>query len=113
MAHLHLEPGEPLHVLVPSRAIGAAVEALSPRVRTHRVDAGDGPPTGEATQAQVWIPRSDGATVPDNGFLEALPRLRLVQLLTAGAETFAGRLPEGVLLCNARGAHTPSTAEWR
>jgi len=23
-----------------------------------------------------------------------------------------GRLPEGVLLCNARGAHTPSTAEW-
>jgi phosphoglycerate dehydrogenase-like enzyme len=33
-------------------------------------------------------------------------------LLSAGAERFAGRLPEGVLLCNARGAHTPSTAEW-
>ena len=24
----------------------------------------------------------------------------------------AGRLPDGVVLCNARGAHTPSTAEW-
>src|SRR5439155_770871 len=40
------------------------------------------------------------------------PHLRLVQLLSAGAEQFAGRLPEGVVLCNARGAHTPSTAEW-
>ncbi len=32
--------------------------------------------------------------------------------MSAGAEKFAGRLPEGVVLCNARGAHTPATAEW-
>jgi phosphoglycerate dehydrogenase-like enzyme len=44
--------------------------------------------------------------------VRALPELRLVQLVTAGAERFIGRLPEGVVLCNARGAHTPSTAEW-
>jgi phosphoglycerate dehydrogenase-like enzyme len=50
--------------------------------------------------------------VPDNGFLDGLPRLQLVQLQSAGAERFLGRLPEGVVLCNARGAHTPSTAEW-
>jgi phosphoglycerate dehydrogenase-like enzyme len=50
--------------------------------------------------------------LPDNGFLEGLPRLRLVQLLSAGAEQFVDRLPDGVVLCNARGAHTPSTAEW-
>jgi phosphoglycerate dehydrogenase-like enzyme len=110
--HLPLDPAEPLHVLVPSRAIGAAVEALSPRVRAHRFDAADGPPTGEAALAQVWVPRSGGATVPGQHFFDALPRLLLVQLLSAGAENFAGRLPEGVLLCNARGAHTPSTAEW-
>jgi phosphoglycerate dehydrogenase-like enzyme len=109
---LPLEPDETLHVLVPSRAIGAAVEALSPRVRAHRVDADEGPPTGDAALAQVWVPRSGGARVPANGFLEGLPRLRLVQLLTAGAEQFVGRLPEDVLLCSARGAHTPSTAEW-
>jgi phosphoglycerate dehydrogenase-like enzyme len=108
---LPLEPDETLHVLVPSRAIGEAVEALSPRVRAHRVSAEDGPPSGDATLAQVWVPRSGGATLPD-GFLEGLPRLRLVQLLSAGAENFVGRLPEGVVLCNARGAHTPSTAEW-
>jgi phosphoglycerate dehydrogenase-like enzyme len=110
--HLRLEPGETLHVLVPSRAIGAAAEALSTRVRAHRIDPADGPPAGEAASAQVWVPRSGGATLPEDIFFEGLPRLRLVQLLSAGAERFAGRLPEGVLLCNARGAHTPATAEW-
>jgi phosphoglycerate dehydrogenase-like enzyme len=99
-------------VLVPSRAIGAAAEALSPRVRAHRIDPADGPPAGDAALAQVWVPRSGVAELPDDSFFRALPRLRLVQLLTAGAEKFAGRLPAGVLLCNARGAHTPSTAEW-
>lgn len=111
MPHLILEPDEPLRVLVPSRAIAAAAEAVSPRIRAYRVDAEEGPPPGDAALAQVWVPRSGAATLRP-GFLEALPRLRLVQLLSAGAERFAGRLPEGVLLCNARGAHTPSTAEW-
>ena len=109
--HLTLAPDEPLRVLVPSTAIGQAVEALSPRIRAYRVNAEEGPPAGDAALAQVWVPRNVGAVVPD-GFLPALPRLRLVQLLTAGAERFVGRLPEGVVLCNARGAHTPSTAEW-
>ena len=111
MPRLTLEPDEPLRVLVPSTAIGEAVEALSPRVRAYRVNAEDGPPAGDAALAQVWVPRSAGAFLPD-GFLDGLPRLRLVQLLSAGAERFVGRLPEGVFLCNARGAHTPSTAEW-
>ena len=104
-------PDETLTVLVPSRAMAEAVEALSPRVRALRVDPDDGPPPGEAAQAQVWVPRG-GAASPTEEFLGALPRLRLVQLLSAGAERFVGRLPEGIVLCNARGAHTPSTAEW-
>ncbi len=112
MPRLRLEPDETLHVLVPDRAVGAAIEALSPRVRAHRVDPRDGPPEGEARQAQIWIPRNGTRGVPDNGFLPALQRLQLVQLLTAGADTWLGWLPDGVVLCNARGAHTPSTAEW-
>jgi phosphoglycerate dehydrogenase-like enzyme len=110
--HLPLDSDEPLHVLVPSRAIGEAIEALSPRIRAHRVNAEDGPVTGAAAQAQVWVPRNGSPGIPDNGFLESLTRLRLVQLLSAGAEKFLGRLPVDVVLCNARGAHTPSTAEW-
>lgn len=107
---LDLRSDEPLHVLVPSTALAAAAEAVSPRVRAHRVTPTDGPPAGEAAQAQVWVP--GGGTAIPPGFLEGLPRLRLVQLLSAGAERFVGRLPEGVVLCNARGAHTPATAEW-
>jgi phosphoglycerate dehydrogenase-like enzyme len=42
----------------------------------------------------------------------ALPDLRVVQLLTAGADAWAGRLPDGVLLCDARGVHDSPTAEW-
>ena len=107
---LELGAEETLHVLVPSRAVASAVEALSPRIRAHRFDPADGMPTGEATEAQVLVPRSGGALPP--GLLDALPRLRLVQLMSAGAEQFVGRLPEQVTLCNARGAHTPATAEW-
>jgi phosphoglycerate dehydrogenase-like enzyme len=103
-------PDETLHVLVPSRALAAAVEALSPRVRAHRVPPGERAPGGAVARAQVWVP-GGGTGIPD-GFLAGLPRLRLVQLLSAGAERFVGRLPEGVVLCNARGAHTPATAEW-
>jgi phosphoglycerate dehydrogenase-like enzyme len=106
-----LGSNETLHVLVPSAVIGEAVQELSPRVRAHLIDPDDGPPDGEAAGAQVWVPPNGGA-VPDNGFLAGLPRLRLVQLQTAGAERFVDRLPEGVILCNARGAHTPATAEW-
>jgi phosphoglycerate dehydrogenase-like enzyme len=102
-------PDETLHVLVPSRALAAAVEAVSTRVRAHRVEPGE-VPSGEATRAQVWVPRGGGGA--DLELAAALPRLRLVQLLSAGSEKFVGRLPEGVALCNARGAHTPSTAEW-
>jgi phosphoglycerate dehydrogenase-like enzyme len=111
-ARLDLDADEPLDVLVPSVAIGAAVEAISPRVRAHRVNPDDAPATGEAARAQIWVPRTSDAFIPDNGFLDALPRLKLVQLLSAGAERFIGKLPEGVILCNARGAHTPATAEW-
>ena len=111
MPHLQLEPDETLHVAVPSPAIGAAVEAVSSRVRAHVVAADEGPAGGDAARAQVWVPRFGSPSVPRD-FLESLPRLQLVQLLSAGAERFVDRLPEGVVLCNARGAHTPSTAEW-
>lgn len=112
LPRLDLSPDEPLHVLVPTPEVGQAVEALSPRVHAHLVDPEAGPPTGEAALAQMWVPRNGAPGVPDNGFLDGLPHLRLVQLQSAGAERFLGRLPEGVVLCNARGAHTPSTAEW-
>jgi phosphoglycerate dehydrogenase-like enzyme len=40
-----------------------------------------------------------------------MPRLRIVQTLTAGYEHVMPYLPDGVVLCNARGVHDASTAE--
>ena len=44
--------------------------------------------------------------------LAKLPKLRLIQLLSAGAERVIPCVPAGVTLCNARGAHDPAVAEW-
>jgi phosphoglycerate dehydrogenase-like enzyme len=44
--------------------------------------------------------------------LAKLPRLRLIQLMSAGAERAIPYVPAGVMLCNARGAHDPAVAEW-
>ena len=52
------------------------------------------------------------AGAPELAFFDALPRLRLVLLQSAGAENFAGRLPAGIALSRVRGAYTPATAEW-
>jgi phosphoglycerate dehydrogenase-like enzyme len=43
--------------------------------------------------------------------LARLPRLKVVQTLTAGVEHVRGAIPDGVLLCNGRGIHNASTAE--
>jgi len=69
---------------------------------------GDGPP-----------PRDDAdLVVPDYArglaalaALDALPRLRVVQLQTAGYDGVPELVPEGVVLASARGVHDDATAE--
>ncbi|HET6534039.1 MAG TPA: 2-hydroxyacid dehydrogenase [Actinoplanes sp.] len=46
---------------------------------------------------------------------EVLPKLgglRVVQLLSAGADTWVAQVPDGVVLCDARGVHDAPVAEW-
>ena len=64
-----------------------------------------------AQRAAVLIP-GFLATSDALKLVERCPALRLVQLLSAGAEMWVGRLPEGVQLSDCQGAHGGVTAEW-
>jgi len=44
--------------------------------------------------------------------IAGLPRLRVIQILSAGAEHVLPLIPSHITLCNARGAHDVGTAEW-
>jgi phosphoglycerate dehydrogenase-like enzyme len=41
----------------------------------------------------------------------SMPRLRVLQTLTAGVDSYLPHVPEHITLCNARGVHDASTAE--
>jgi phosphoglycerate dehydrogenase-like enzyme len=89
------------------------------------VEAMGGLPDGMA--ADVW---TGGELLPDSAdevvfvvlpfgtpesrlpVLAKLPRLRVIQLMSAGAEHVIPYVPAGVTLCTARGAHDPAVAEW-
>lgn len=64
-----------------------------------------------AKAAEVLIPGFlAGGAVGE--VMASLPQLKLVQLMTAGAEVWVGKTPPGVQLCTSRGAHGGATAEW-
>lgn len=98
-----------LTVLVPD---DFGLQALSQvdGVRPVRYEPGE-PLPPEGLNAEVLIPRFLSGTDPREVFGQ-LPDLKLVQLLSAGAENFVGKVPDGVMLSTCRGAHGGSTAEW-
>ena len=98
-----------LEVLLPNES---AVQQLSrlPGLRC-RVYQGEGEVSQEARGSTVWVPPFL-ATLDVPGVLAQLPQLDVIQLLSAGAERFVEHVPDGVILCNARGAHSGATAEW-
>jgi phosphoglycerate dehydrogenase-like enzyme len=91
---------------------------------TDQPEAFGGLPAG--IEADVW----DGEHLPDTAGqveyvvvplglqpatlkrLAALPRLKTIQILSAGADNVLPYIPDHITLCNARGAHTGATAEW-
>ena len=100
---------DPVVVLVP-HSEGAEILAEVPGVRPVVYDPESTLPADAAT-APILVPpflaNSDAVALTDG-----MPELELVQLLTAGAEAWVGRLPEGVALSDGRGAHGGATAEW-
>jgi phosphoglycerate dehydrogenase-like enzyme len=98
-------------VLVPNEAGRAAVAEVDGADPIVYDPSDDGwPEPGLAAEVLVvppWVRTADRLVAG----MRELPKLRMVQLLSAGTDLWDGRLPDGVMLANARGAHGGSTAE--
>jgi len=84
---------------------------LPAEVTVEVLTAPDAPLPSDPAGVEFWVPPflSSGNVVQ---FVEKLTGLRVVQLLSAGADAWTGRLPGSVTLCDARGVHSSSTSEW-
>ncbi len=61
-------------------------------------------------RTRFWVPQVEDSTeLPDK--FAAMPEMRVMQLLSAGIEDVVGHIPDGVMLCDARGVHGPAVAE--
>ncbi len=73
--------------------------------------SGDATPPGDPGEVGFWVPPFL-AQADSVGLAAKMPALRVVQLLSAGADAWVGRLAGEVTLCDARGVHDAPTAEW-
>ncbi|MCG5471096.1 2-hydroxyacid dehydrogenase [Micromonospora sp. LAH09] len=99
-----------MKVWIPHQAGLNLMGELPPDVTVEVCEHADRLPS-EAAGVRVWVPPFLGGS-DATALLRELPDLAVVQLLSAGADAWAGRTPPGVTLCDARGVHDPSTAEW-
>ncbi len=91
----------------------SAQQALGelPADLTLEIYTGEGQFPSDPATLDFWVPPFLSAgSVTEN--LKDMTRLRVVQLLTAGVDAWTEHVGESTTLCNARGVHTPSTAEW-
>lgn len=70
-------------------------------------------PTGQLSEVRFWVPEFLGADpAPGRAAAAAMPQLQVIQAQSAGVDVLLPVVPDGVLLCDARGVHGSSTAEW-
>ena len=97
-------------IWVPVADIAAALDGLpGAEVEVVAPDGGALPAT--AGQVEFYVPPFFPAQ-PAIAAIRELPKLAVVQALTAGVDRLRPEVPAGVTLCNARGVHDASTAEW-
>jgi phosphoglycerate dehydrogenase-like enzyme len=99
-----------VHFLVPTQQVAAALADLPGVTLTVAVPDGGPLPAG-ADHAEFYVP-AFFPRAPALDVIAKMPSLTVVQTLTAGVERVLPYLPPGVTLCNARGVHDASTAEW-
>jgi phosphoglycerate dehydrogenase-like enzyme len=94
---------------VPDEEIVAAVSDVE-GVRAELYDGGHDLP-GDPASVAFYVPPF-AATRQSREILARMTNLQVLQLQAAGVDTFLPHVPAGAVLCNARGVHDASTAEW-
>jgi phosphoglycerate dehydrogenase-like enzyme len=70
----------------------------------------DAPPPAQIREAEFLVPPY--ASRPVLELLARMPKLAVVQAISAGVEWLLPWVPEGVTVCNARGTRDVAVAEW-
>lgn len=71
---------------------------------------GRGQPPDDVAETEFLLPGYMGGGDAD-ALLAAMPNLKVIQLMSAGVESWLAKVPAGVTLCNGRGVHGGGTAE--
>ncbi len=102
-----------MRIWVPTEEVADALVGL-PGLMVELVNPDDGGQPGlpaSAAQVEFYVP----PFFPRPASIAAMrqmPRLRVVQTMTAGIDLLRPHIPDGAVLCNARGVHNAGTAEW-
>ncbi|MFZ2113382.1 MAG: 2-hydroxyacid dehydrogenase [Solirubrobacteraceae bacterium] len=97
-----------MKLLIPDRPDCHAVGELSEGVELHLIPK-DGL-SEELLEAEFLVPGSDEPSVIEA--LAQMPKLRVIQTLSAGVDWLLPSVPAGVTLCDARGTRDGPVAEW-
>ncbi|HEY7952688.1 MAG TPA: 2-hydroxyacid dehydrogenase [Solirubrobacteraceae bacterium] len=84
-------------------------EPLPAEVELHLIPEGSPPPPA-IREAEFLVPPYDARPVLE--LLGQMPRLKVVQAISAGTEWLLPWVPEGVTVCSARGTRDTAVAEW-
>lgn len=87
-----------------------ALGALPDDIELEVYDGGADFPSDPAG-VEFWVPSFLSRAITTER-LRAMTGLRVIQLLSAGADAWIDHVPPRVTLCDAMGVHTDSTAEW-
>jgi phosphoglycerate dehydrogenase-like enzyme len=102
--------GEATLIWVPTEPVARALAGLAgANVEVHAQEGSDLPESVADVEFYVppFFPRPDAIAA-----MKRMPKLKVVQTLTAGFDAVRPHVPASAVLCNARGVHDASTAEW-
>ncbi|MDN3358876.1 2-hydroxyacid dehydrogenase [Actinomadura sp. DC4] len=99
-----------MRIWVPDQEMADSVGAID-GVSAQVYDGRGGELPGDPAEVAFYVPPFV-ATPRSRDILAEMTNLQVVQLQVAGVDTFLPHIADGVVLCNARGVHDASTAEW-